>query len=197
MLIFFCKQIQRRSTNFQAHCSRLFKVSLQQLLDKFRTFHPIFLLNFNPYKTEVSDGARSYLNQNSVSLGRLRFATLLFKGRLSDELIIVPILHDRRILTVSCMSVFDCNFPLLALEASETISKRFWSSLTKNTDGTMTEPDRPWLTKNSDVDKILKEFEEDREIPGKITYRCSWKFADLCKEGRNSRNNSKSPNYYD
>ena len=90
---FFCKQIQRRSTNFQARCSRLFKVSLQQHLDKFRTFDSIFLLNINSYKTEVSDSARSYLNQNSLSLGRLRFSTLLYKGRLSDELIIVPILR--------------------------------------------------------------------------------------------------------
>ena len=99
MLKFFCKQIQRRSTNFQARCSRLFKVSLQQYLDKFWIFHSIFLLNFNPYKTKVSDSARSYLNQNSLLLGRLRFLTLIQKGRLSDELIIVPILHDRRILT--------------------------------------------------------------------------------------------------
>ena len=33
----------------------------------------------------------------------------------------------------------------------------------------MAELDRPKLTKNSDVDKTLKEFEDDREIPGKIT----------------------------
>ena len=33
----------------------------------------------------------------------------------------------------------------------------------------MAEPDRPRFTKNWDVEKTLKEFEDDREIPGKIS----------------------------